>query len=156
MSPIVLGLVVAGGVVAFTLVLFAALSPLVRRKRAALRHALVSEGIVRESGLCTGGLRYRDYRAPGFRAGSARSLVRRELILTRASLGILGGVALQTIPSAELHRYAVSNEKGVLLLVTDNPVGATGHMELRLRVPDPDGWVQTLRELGATSGASDG
>jgi hypothetical protein len=116
------------------------------------RAPLESEGIVLASGPCRGAVHLRNYVGPRQRAGRAVSLVRRELVLTKSQLATLGGSIAQKVPRAELGRYTVSADGKRLVLATDEPPNATGHVELKLEVADPTAWVAALVDAGARRG----
>ena len=105
-------------------------------------------GIVRKSELVGGSVRYRNYRAPGVYRGIAIIGTRAALVLTREELVVVGGHA-QRIPVATLGKYVATVQDGKLVLATDEPTGATGHVALHLRLPDAEAWAKDLRQAGA-------
>lgn len=109
---------------------------------------LESAGIVRRSEIVGGSVRYRHYRAPGVYRGAGISATRAGLVLTREELVVVGGHA-QRIPVAALGKYVVTVQDGKLVLATDDPPGATGHVALHLRLPDAEAWAKDLRQAGA-------
>ena len=152
-----LGLQVALSAIAFAMTLLAFVLTVVaraaRRRHEAEMAALTAEGIERDSGFVSGTARYRDFRAPGVYTGAGISTTRRRLVLTASQLAILGGKTRFHIPRAELGRYHVGVLEGRLQIVTDQPHGATGHLDLRLAVADPERWTATLRAAGCASAA---
>ena len=148
---------IAVSLIAFTLATLAFVLTLVgramRRRTAAEMAILEAEGIARDSGFVGGSARYRDFRAPGVHTGAGISTTRRRLVLTARQLAILGGKTRFHIPRAELARYQVGVLDGRLQLVTDAPHGATGHIDLRLAVADPERWFAMLRAAGCTASA---
>jgi hypothetical protein len=157
MSGLQLGLTIAVcvvvGVGAILGTVFTLVFRAIRKREAVLRAELEHEGIVKESARVSGSVRYRDYKAPGFYASRSLSTTSRRLVLTRATFAMIGGGRNYRVPRGELHRYAVTtNEDGRLVIVTDSPVGASGHMDMRLKMPDAESWVRALREAGATGG----
>lgn len=152
-----LGLEIALSVVACVGALLALVFTLVgraiRRRVAAEMAALEREGIERDSGFVVGTARYRDFRAPGVYTGAGISTTRRRLVLTASQLAILGGKTWFHIPRAELGRYQVGALDGRLQIVTDQPHGATGHLDLRLAVAEPERWVAMLRAAGGATAA---
>lgn len=151
------GLQIAFSVAAFVCTLLAFIFTLVgravRRRTAAEMAVLESEGIERDSGFVAGTVRYRDFRAPGVYTGVGISTTQRRLVLTSRQLAILGGKTRFHIPRAELGRYQVGVLESRLQIVTDAPHGATGHVDLRLAVADPERWVAWLRAAGAATAA---
>jgi hypothetical protein len=147
---LLLVLVVVGTVLG---TVFGILGSVAKKRVAAELARLQQEGVVLDSGPVSGRVAYRDYSAPGFYAGWSARATRRQLVLTRERLAILGMGSIH-VPRSELHRYAASIDDGILLLATDAPIGASGHMELRLRVPDVEAWVRELRAAGATAAAA--
>jgi hypothetical protein len=142
--PIVLGVALILGLV------FGIVGSLMRKRLAAQVIVLRQEGIERDSGIVRGSVRMRDFVMPGLRAASRWATVSKQLVLTRRSFVILGGIpSLAPIPRTELQRYGVKSDGGSLVISTDNPVHASGHMELKLRVQDADAWVKALRDAGA-------
>jgi hypothetical protein len=149
-----LGLVIAiSVVVGVSLILgivFGIIGSAMRKRREAALHVLRQEGIERDSGVVRATVRYRDFAMAGMYSGARVAIVRRQLVLTRANFVILGGIpSLPSIPRNELRRYEVKSDEGSLIISTDNPVQASGHMQLKLKVPDVDAWVKALREAGA-------
>jgi hypothetical protein len=152
----IVGLVV-GILVVVAVVLLGTLSVVfstLKKKLAADHAALEHEGIEKESDDARGSLRYRDFRAPGFYASRSFSGVSGRLILTRATFSFHSvGSRMRHVPRGELGRYAVTtNADGHLVISTDQPHNASGHMELHLRLPDAEAWAQALRAAGATGG----
>jgi hypothetical protein len=152
-----LGLMIAGSVVVgvglILGVVFTLVARAVRRRVAHYRADAEAEGILRDSGPCHTTIRYRDYRGPGFRASAAIAAGRRQLLLTRAGFHILG-FRRHVVPCAELRRYAVSVDGGALVVSTDAPIDATGHVSYRVKLDDADGWMRALRDAGAAKPAS--
>lgn len=124
------------------------------RKRVFAEHLakLESDGIVRQTdGYRGGSIRYRNYRAPGRYYGVAIKGWHAALVLTRRELVILT-MTTQRIAYAELAKYKVSTKDGKLVIETDEPPKATGHVAMHLRVPDADEWVAALtRARGAAA-----
>lgn len=151
------GLLIAGGValavILYLVVLFAFITWLLRRAIARRRAALEREGVVRDSGPCLATARYRKYRGRGLYTGAAIRRNPFQLVLTRAHLHLLGVRGAEPIPLAELRRYRVAVDDGRLAIVTDEPVGATGHLDVRAGVPDPDAWLDALRAAGCPPAA---
>ena len=152
-----LGLQVTLSAIAFAMTVLAFILTLVgraaRRRHEAEMEALAADGIDLDSGFVGGTARFRDFRAPGVYTGVGISTTRRRLVLTATQLAILGGKTRFHIPRAELGRYQVSVRDGRLQIVTDSPHGATGHVDLRLAVADPERWVARLRAAGCTASA---
>lgn len=147
-----LGIEIAGGVVllvsiVLTIVL-TAVGRAMKRRMIEQRAALESEGIELDGGVVAGTIRYRDFRAPGFYSGTGIQATRRHLVLTRSHLAILGGKVRFHIPRPDLRRYTVGTVNHRLQIVSDDPHGATGHVDMRLAVPDAERWVATLHEAG--------
>jgi hypothetical protein len=136
-------------VAAFTAVLFAGINWGFRRSIARRRAALEGEGVVRDSGACRVSARYRRYRASGYYAGAAIRVNPGQLVLTRVHLHILGVRGAKPVPLAVLHRYRASVADGRLVIITDQPVGATGRLELRLKLDDAASWVDALDDAGS-------
>jgi hypothetical protein len=93
-------------------------------------------------------VRYSGFRAPGRYYGAAIMKTRRNVVLTEQQLVILGGRPPFHTPRGELHRWQVGLDGERLRLVTDDPPGASGHVDVRVAVADAEQWVTTLREAG--------
>lgn len=148
-------LLVAGGialaVIAYVVVLVAGISWLLRRIIARRRAKLEVEGVVRDSGVCVATARYRSYRGGGIYSGGGLRRNPAQLVLTRSHLHLLGVRGAEPVPLAELHRYRAAVEEGRLVMTTEEPVGATGRLEVRAAVPDPAAWLADLRAAGCSS-----
>lgn len=152
-----LGLEIAGGVMLLVgsvlVIVFTLVGRAIRRRVAEQLAVLEREGIERDSGFVGGTDRYRGFRAPGYYASVAIGMTRRRLVLTARQLAILGGKAQFHVPRAELARYHVGVLDGGLQIVTDEPHGATGHIDMRLAVGDPEPWAAALRAAGCRAAA---
>lgn len=146
------GLAIAGGlallVVVFTIGLFAVINWGFRWSIARRRAALEGEGVERDSGACRVSARYRRFRSAGYYARAALRVNPGQLVLTGAHLHILGVRGVAPIPRAELGRYRAGVDRGRLLLATDEPVDATGRLELRFKLDDAASWVVALDDAG--------
>jgi len=147
-----LGIEIAGGVVllvsiVLTIVL-TAVGRVMRRRMIEQRAALESEGIELDGGIVPGTIRYRNFRAPGFYWGTGIQMTRRHVVLTKSHLAILGGKVRFHIPRPDLGRYTVGTVDHRLQIVSDDPHGATGHVDLRLAVAEPEKWLAALRDAG--------
>jgi hypothetical protein len=149
-----LGLTIVGGVFALLAFVFSVVFGLIahmqRRRLVEYRAGLEREGIVRESGMRRAWVRYRHYSRPGYRASASIQSDSRALVLTRKSFAILGW-RMERCPLAEMDRYQVfvDGDGKRLRLVTDRPVDATGHQDIRIRLDDAQDWERALREAGA-------
>ena len=145
------GLLIAGGiavaVILYVVILVAAITWLLRRRIARRRAAIEGEGVERDSGPCLATARYRKYRGRGMYSGGGIRRNPAQLVLTRTHLHLLGVRGAEPVPLAELHRYRATVDDGRLVITTDEPVGATGRLEVRAAVPDPDEWVAALRKM---------
>ncbi len=127
----------------------------VRRRVAQQRAALEAETVVLDSGWVGATIRLRSYRDARRRVGVGIQGTRCQLVLTRQRLVVIGP-RFPPVPLAELKRYSVASDGQRLHLVTDQPMEAEGHFDLRVRVPDPDAWVPKLVEAGAQQGTVPG
>jgi len=147
-----LGLLIGGSVIILVgtilTVVFTIIGRVQRTRLAAARAALQPEGIRLDSGLVGGTARFRGFSAPGMYEGGAIRGVRSCLVLTDKQLAILGGRPAFHTPRGELSRWQVGLDGARLRLVSDDPPGAKGHVDLRLAVPDAEAWVAALREAG--------
>ncbi len=132
-----------------TAVLFAAVSWGIKKSIGRRRAALEGEGVERDSGMCRVRARYRRFRGRGLYMGAGIRVGSGQLVLTRAHLHVLGVRGAEPVPLAELHRYRASVADGRLVITTDEPVGATGRLELRIRLDDAASWVDALDDAGS-------
>ena len=149
----ILGLAIAAGVLVLVGAIVSFVFAMVRAERAkvaTLRHKLEAEGIRLDAGAVDVTIRMRNFRAPGMYEGRGIQGTRRHLVLTDQQLAILGGRPAFFTPRSELKRWKVGLDGERLHLVSDDPPGATGHVDLRISVPDALQWVTTLREAGCT------
>lgn len=143
--------IVAGSliVMASALVVVRVIVTSVRRKQMAKLLASFEPGsVVRTSAVVGGSVRYRNYRARGVYRGLGIQATRAGLVLTSSELVVVGGHS-QRIAVHDLGKYVATTKDGKLVLATDHPPGATGHLELHLRLPDADEWANALRQAGA-------
>lgn len=150
-----LGLKIFVSVVMLVAVVLAAVFTIVfrvmRRSVERLRSELDAEGVVLDSGVRRATIRYRDFHSPGYYDSLGVKLATLELVLTHRSMVVLGAQRWPRVPLEALHRYVVEKSDNALLIKTDQPVGATGHTEIRIRVDDPDAWARALQEAGAAA-----
>lgn len=134
---------------AFALVLVAAIVRAVRglRERAIAR--LAEEGLERRSMGTTLSLRLRGYRAPGWNL-SATSRKPGEVVLTKRGLYLVFPVPLR-IAGEDLSNIEVATQDSTLILETDAPFEATGHVHVSFRSEEVDGWRAALLARGARS-----
>ncbi len=141
MFPLVLS--ITGSLVIVGVVLVIVFSA-VRRAidRAAERVAV--EGVELDSGPVTVTVRMRDFRAPGIRSGGLRRVPGR-VVLTKRRLHILGRPQRYGIfDRADLDKLAVGILDGRLHLYATDPPGATGSIDYRVRVDNPERWVAAI------------
>lgn len=145
-------LAIAGAVLLVAVVtaaLFAAVNWGIKRSIARRRAALEGEGVVRDTGVCRVRARYRRFRGRGLYMGAGVRISPGQLVLTRAHLHVLGVRGAEPVPLAELHRYRASVADGRLVITTDEPLGATGRLELRIELDDAASWVDALDDAGS-------
>jgi hypothetical protein len=147
------GVLIAGGiaiaVILYVVILVAGITWLLRRNIARRRAAIEAEGVERDSGPCLATARYRKYRGRRLYSGGGIRRNPAQLVLTRTHLHMLGIRGAEPVPLAELHRYRAAVDDGQLVITTDDPVGATGRLEVRAGVPDPDAWLAALSSVTA-------
>jgi len=117
------------------------------------RAKLNGEGIVLDSGKQWITVRFRNYRAPGFYRGVGIIKSRAFVVLTRERLVFTLGYRRDyfRFPRSELGRFSVSvADNGALCIHSDDPPGAKGSIDFRVKVSDSTTWVKTLCEAGAT------
>jgi hypothetical protein len=138
--PIIIGL----GVTLFVFVIvFAAVGKAIDRAAEAL------EGIEKDSGRTVVTVRMKKFRAPGLIAGGLRRVPARFVLTSKQLHIIMRPQRYGIIERAELGRFTVANLGGQLHLHTEDPPGATGSVDYRATVPDPDAWVAALTAAGA-------
>lgn len=149
-----LGLLIGGSVILLVgtilTVVFTIVGRVQRAQSAATSHMLEAEGVVLDAGAVDVTMRMRDFHAPGLYEGRGYRATRRRLVLTEKQLAILGGRPAFLTPRGELKRWQVGLDGERLHLVTDDPPGARGHVDLRLSVDDAEKWLATLRDAGCT------
>jgi type II secretory pathway pseudopilin PulG len=150
---VIVALVIVGGVLVLVGTILTLVRATIARERqamAAALHRLEAEGIRLDAGPVRTTVRFRDFRAPGRYYGVAIVKTRRHVVLTDQQLAILGGRPMFHTPVGELRRWQVGLDGARLRLVSDDPPGATGHVDLRVSVPDAPRWLTTLRDAGCT------
>lgn len=114
---------------------------------------LAPEGIELDSGRVTATTRMRDFRAPNIYSGGIRRNPAR-VVLTKQRLHILQRPQRYGIINrADLARFTVGILDRKLHLHTTDPPGASGSIDYRIAMPDPDLWVRALAEAGARRAA---
>lgn len=117
------------------------------------RAALVSEGIVLDSGMTWIAVRFRNFRMPRFYRGVGYTRAWSSVLLTRERLVFTTGLRAGYFRflRKDLGLFSVSvTEDGALRIHSDHPPGATGAIDFRVKVSDPSSWVKALCEAGAT------
>ncbi|MBA3391673.1 MAG: hypothetical protein H0T89_03465 [Deltaproteobacteria bacterium] len=121
----------------------------VRRAIDRAAESVAVEGVELDSGPVTVTVRMRDFRAPGIRSGGIRRVPGR-IVLTRRRLHILGRPQRYGIfDRADLDRLTVGIFDGRLHLYSTDPPGATGSIDYRVPIKDPERWVAALTAAGA-------
>ncbi len=122
----------------------------VRRAIDRAAERLAAEGVELDSGPVTVTVRMRDFRTPdSYRSGGIRRAPGR-LVLTKRRLHILGRPQRYGIfDRAGLDQLTVGILDGRLHLYAIDPPGATGSIDYRVRIKDPERWVASLTAAGA-------
>ncbi|MGE0548851.1 MAG: hypothetical protein AB7O24_20450 [Kofleriaceae bacterium] len=124
---------------------------MIRRAIDRAADALTPEGIELDSGPVTVTTRLRNYRAPGFYSGGAYRRNPARVVLTKQRLYILQRPQrFGVIDRADLAAFTIGILDGKLQLRSDKPPGATGSIDFRIPVRDPDAWVARLASAGAS------
>jgi hypothetical protein len=108
--------------------------------------ALALEGIELDSGPAWVTVRMRGYRAPGINGVAVIRKGRGRLVLSKQQLAFVP--RSRRIAYADFGRFTAWEEAGALRVGTDDPPGATGHIDFRITVGDAAAWVAMLRERG--------
>jgi hypothetical protein len=133
-------------VVAVLALVFAAIRKAIDRAA----HALGPEGIEHDSGPVTVTTRMRDFRAPDFYSGGGLRRNPARVVLTKQRLYILQRPQRYgVIDRAGLAKFTVGIVDNKLRLRTDEPPGASGSIDYRIPVRDPETWVGALTAAGA-------
>jgi hypothetical protein len=154
LGPMNLALLIVAGVVLLAAIVLAVVFGIrgaIRKRFARLRAELEAEGIVLDSGRCDTTLRFREFRRPGFYRGVGMRSGPGQTVLTKLHLVFVGDPQLPPVPYAELGRFTAEASDGALLLRSDRPMNATGHIEIRIAVDDVDAWVRALHSAGASA-----
>lgn len=131
----------------FVVGLVAAVLFIVRRTRERVIARLTSEGLERRSGPVRLTLRFRDYRAPGWRLG-AFSIKPGELVLTAQGLVVVFPQALR-LGGRDLSNLTVAVEGKRLSLHTDTPFEASGDVRVEFETDEAEAWKMALLARGA-------
>ena len=116
--------------------------------------ALAPEGIELDSGPLKLTVRMRDFRTPTFYSGGGISVVPARVVLTKQRLHLLARPQRYgIIDRSGLGAFTVGVVDGRLHLQATDPPGATGSIDYRIPVRDPDAWVTALRAAGARTAA---
>ena len=116
--------------------------------------ALASEGVELDSGRVTVTTRMRDFRGAGFYAGGGIRRNPGRVVLTKQRLCIVQRPQRYgIIDRAALASFTVGTLDGKLHLQASDPPGATGSVDYRITVRDPDAWVAALTAAGARRAA---
>jgi hypothetical protein len=143
--------VVAGGPVVLVAIVLTIVFSLLARALRRARAELEAEGVELDSGMRWITTRYRNFRAPGIRARAQITGGRGILVLTRKRLYVLKRPQRYGILERDaLGRFTVGvDSKGRLQLHSEEPPGAIGTVDYRVRVDDVDGWIGALVAAGA-------
>jgi hypothetical protein len=125
----------------------------VRRAIDRAAEALASEGIELDSGPVTLTTRMQSFRSPELYGGGLRRTPAR-LVLTTQRLHLLQRPQRYGIlERADLGRFTVGILDGKLHLHSTEPPNATGSIDYRAQVDNPDAWVTALTAAGARRAA---
>jgi len=115
------------------------------------REAASLTGVERDSGPIKVMARYRRFRAPGMSYGGAIKGAPGQLVLTATHLYVLQRPQRYgRFARADLPRFTAGVIDGDRLqLRSEDPPGASGTVDYRMRVADPAGWVTALVAAGA-------
>jgi hypothetical protein len=140
MLPVFLAALFAVGLVAAVLFI-------VRRTRERVIARLSSEGLERRTGPVRLTLRFRDYRAPGWRLGGF-SIKAGELVLTRQGLVVVFPQALR-LSGQDLSNLGVTVDGTRVSLETAAPFQASGHVRVEFETDQAEAWKAALLSRGA-------
>ncbi|NUP10701.1 MAG: hypothetical protein HOW73_32050 [Polyangiaceae bacterium] len=146
-----LGLAIAGPVV-LTLVILTVVFAAIRRSIA--REAATLEGVVRDSGPIKVTTRFRRFRSARVYRGGGIRVTPAQLVLTATHLHVLERPQLYgRFKREDLARFTVGVLDGRLHLFSKDPPDASGEIDYRFRVDDPETWAGVLADAGAKRAA---
>jgi len=122
----------------------------VKRATARMRAELEREGLVLDTGPTWITIRMSNFRGHGRSVGSGIEKTRASLILSKERLVLVPSRwQFFRVNRADLPRYTVGVDGGQLVIHTDDPPNATGTIDYRVTLADPEPWVKALTEAGA-------
>lgn len=126
---------------------------LVRRAVDRAAAALANEGVVLDSGPLTLTTRYRSFRSAAIYSSSSIQRVPGRIVLTNQRLHLLRRPQRYGVfERSELPKLSVDVFEGMLRIHSDDPPNASGHVDFRAPVTDPQAWLKALVEAGAKPG----
>ncbi|HEY1959718.1 MAG TPA: hypothetical protein VGH28_29110 [Polyangiaceae bacterium] len=149
-----LGLLLGVGIPVFVIVLVGTILLLVfssvRKATARTRAELASEGLLLDTGPTWITIRLSGFRGYGRAVGAGLYKWRASLVLSRRRLVLVPSRRrFLRLNHADLAHFTAGVDGGELVLHSDAPPNATGTMDIRVAVPDPNAWVKALVEVGA-------
>jgi hypothetical protein len=147
MSVVLLVAGVVVGSVAFVAAVLAVVVALIRRRLA--EQAASLDDVMLDSGYVKMATRFDGFRSPTLiRSGYRRNPAR--VVLTRTHLHLLEQPQVYGVFALEdLSHFTAATQEGALHLRSTEPPGATGTVDYRIPVSDPDRWVEALIAAGA-------
>jgi hypothetical protein len=116
--------------------------------------ALAAEGIELDSGPVTATTRMRNFRAANLYSGGGIRRNPARVVLTKQRLYIVQRPQRYgVIDRADLAKLTVGILDGKLHLQSDEPPGASGSIDYRIPLRDPETWVAALAGAGARRAA---
>jgi hypothetical protein len=117
--------------------------------------ALASEGVELDSGRVVATTRMRRFRAPGLYVGGGIRRTPARLVLTKQKLHIvMRPQRYGILERSTLDKFTVGILDGKLHLQSSDPPGATGSVDYRVKLADPEKWVAALTAAGAKPAAA--
>jgi len=153
-KDIPLGVLLGVGIPVFVLLLlgtiFYFVFSAVRKATARTRAELEQEGILLDTGRTWITIRLHGYRGNGLAVGTGLYKERAAFVLSKQRLVLVPSRRrFLQLSHADLAHFSVGADGGQLVLHTDTPPNATGTMDVRVTVADPETWVKALTEAGA-------
>ncbi|HEY2367571.1 MAG TPA: hypothetical protein VGH87_14345 [Polyangiaceae bacterium] len=154
MNDIPLGVLLGVGIPVFVLLVGGTIAYLVisavQKATARTRAELEREGVIMDTGRTWVTIRLNGFRGYGVAVGVGVYKERGAFVLSKQRLVLVPSRRrFPQLSHADLAQFDVSADGGQLVLHTDHPPNATGTMDVRVTVSDPNAWVKALTEAGA-------
>jgi hypothetical protein len=149
-----LGVLLGVGIPVFVLLLLGTIFYFVfgaiRKATARMRAELEREGIVLDTGPTWITIRLSAFRGYGVAVGTGFYKERAALVLSKQRLVLVPSRRrFLNLNHADLAHFTAGVDGDQIVLHTESPPNATGTMDVRVTVADPQTWVKALTDAGA-------